>query len=111
MVGGRRSGHPAQVEREVEVGIELPAWRCRTRRRHHPLPEHRHRSTEQIEPIVTSFQSGDRSSKISETMVDRRRGSASIDQMNASLLRRNSAMSRRRDGHVDGQALGNGVRG
>ena len=42
---------------------------------------------------TNAFQSGDLSSRTSVTIVDRSRGSFSMDQMKASLLRRKSAMS------------------
>ena len=52
-------------------------------------------------------QFGVRSSKTRETMVDRSRGSLSIDQVKASVLRRKSAMAT--PGDVDGQVFSDGV--
>ena len=48
---GPGGSHSAQVEGEVEVGIELPAGRGGGRRRHHPLPERRHPSAERLEAV------------------------------------------------------------
>ena len=65
-----------------------------------PLSEHGYGPAEGISIRLTnSVQSGDRSSKSSVTMVDRSGGSLSIDQANASLLRRNSAMSTPQQSH------------
>ena len=49
---GPRSGDPAHVEVQVEVGTVLPSRRSRRRRLDDPLPEHRKLAADQIEPIA-----------------------------------------------------------
>ena len=87
-----RRRHPSDMEVEIEVRVVFPPWR---RRRGDSTTHCRNIGSFRVTRSIrsrTSSQSGDFSSSRTVTTVDRSRGSLSIAQVNASVLRMNSVI-------------------